>query len=58
MTYRDGDGELHVVVENPDGVEHGVRRVEVDGRECPDGIVLLTGAVGRREVRVIMGRSV
>ena len=57
VTYRDGEGELHVVVENPDHVEHGVRRVEIDGREAPDGTILLTGAAGRREVRVVMGSS-
>jgi cellobiose phosphorylase len=55
VTYRDGPGELHVVVENPDGVEHGIRRVEIDGRESEDAAVPLTGAAGRREVRVIMG---
>ncbi len=57
VTYRDGDGELHVVVENPDGVEHGVRRIEIDGRELPGLAVPLSGARGRREVRVLMGDS-
>ncbi|HEY3822382.1 MAG TPA: glucoamylase family protein [Polyangiaceae bacterium] len=57
VTYRDGDGELHVVVDNPDGVQRGVRRIEVDGREAPAGGIALTGATGRREVRVIMGSS-
>jgi cellobiose phosphorylase len=55
VTYRDGEGEIHILVENPDGVEHGVRRVEIDGRELPDFAVPLTGATGRREVRVVMG---
>jgi cyclic beta-1,2-glucan synthetase len=55
LTYRDGDGELHILVENPGGVEHGVRRVEIDGRESPGGRIALTGARGRREVRVVMG---
>ncbi len=55
VTYRDGQGDVHVVVENPDGVQHGVRRVEIDGRESPDRTILLTGAPGRREVRVVMG---
>jgi cyclic beta-1,2-glucan synthetase len=55
LTYRDGAGEVHVVVENPEGVEHGVRRVEIDGHESANGAVLLTGAAGRREVRVVMG---
>jgi cellobiose phosphorylase len=55
MTYRDGEGEVHIVVENPDGIEHGVRRVEIDGREAPGGRIPLTGAAGCREVRVVMG---
>jgi cyclic beta-1,2-glucan synthetase len=55
ITYRDGDGDVHVVVENPNGVERGVVRVEIDGRESPQRAIPLTGAAGRREVRVVMG---
>jgi cyclic beta-1,2-glucan synthetase len=55
VTYRDGEGEVHVVVENPDHVEHGVRRVAIDGRESADHAIALTGAPGRREVVVVMG---
>ncbi|HEX3345878.1 MAG TPA: hypothetical protein VHS09_14940, partial [Polyangiaceae bacterium] len=57
MTYRDGEGEIHVLVENPDRVERGVRRVEVDGRETSGGAIPLTGAPGRREVRVVLGQG-
>jgi cyclic beta-1,2-glucan synthetase len=55
VTYRDGDGEVHIVVENADGIEHGVRRVEIDGHESRDASIPLTGKAGRREVRVVMG---
>jgi cyclic beta-1,2-glucan synthetase len=55
LTYRDGAGELHIVIENPDGVEHGVRRVEIGGSVSADGVIPLTGEAGRREVRVVMG---
>jgi cyclic beta-1,2-glucan synthetase len=55
LDYRDGEGTVHVVVENPDGVETGVASVEVDGREAPDGVIPLTGAPGTRNVRVVMG---
>ncbi len=55
VTIRDGDGEVHVVVENPNGVERGVERVEVDGQPARGGAITLTGAAGRREVRVVMG---
>src|SRR5262249_8438116 len=46
VTIRDGEGEVHVVVENPKGVERGV----VEGGE-----IALTGAKGRREARVVLG---
>jgi cyclic beta-1,2-glucan synthetase len=55
VTLRDGDGEVHVVVENPSGVERGVERVEIDGQPARGGAIPLTGASGRREVRVVMG---
>ena len=55
VTYRDGQGEVHILVENPNGVEHGVERVEIDGRESSDRTIALTGAPGRREVLVRMG---
>jgi len=43
VTVRDGEGEVHVVVENPNRVQRG------KPQEIP-----LTGAPGRREHRVIM----
>ena len=56
LTYRHGEGEVHIVVENPSGVERGVQSVEVDGkRESSDATIALTGAAGRREVRVVLG---
>ena len=57
LTYRDGEGEIHIVVENPDHVEHGVLRVETDGKASPAGAIPLTGANGRREVLVVMGSA-
>jgi cyclic beta-1,2-glucan synthetase len=35
-TLRRGGSEYHIVVENPDGVNRGVTRVEVNGVERPD----------------------
>jgi len=43
VTVRDGEGEVHVVVENPNRVQRG------KPQEIP-----LTGAPGRREHRVVM----
>jgi len=55
VTYRDGEGAVHVVVENPRGVQRGVVSIEIDGKLAPDGVVPLTGRPGVREVRVVMG---
>ncbi len=55
IDYRDGEGVVHVVVENPERVARGVRSIELEGR--PIESVPLTGAPGRREVRVVMGRA-
>jgi cellobiose phosphorylase len=56
ITYRSRGTELHIMVENPDGVCRGVRRVEVDGIEQPDQLIPLEESSGRHEVRVVMGR--
>jgi cellobiose phosphorylase len=45
-----------IEVENPDGVEHGVRSVAVDGKEI-SGNVLPVADNGTCNVKVIMGRS-
>lgn len=53
-----GEGEVHVVVENPDGVSSGVARMTVDGVEVDSKRVRLDAGVGNglREVRVRLGR--
>jgi cyclic beta-1,2-glucan synthetase len=53
MTVRRESSEYRIVVENPDGVNRGVRLVEVDGiahREATIGL-----APGVHHVRVVMG---
>jgi cellobiose phosphorylase len=57
VTFRDGEGVVHVVVDNTQGVQRGVASIEVDGVRVPDGVVPLTGGPGVREVRVVMGQS-
>jgi cyclic beta-1,2-glucan synthetase len=57
VTYRDGEGAVHVRVENPNGVSRGVASIEIDGAPVADGVVPLTGRPGVREVRVVMGQS-
>ncbi len=46
---------FHIVVENPDGVNRGVRRVEMDGVERPGGLIA-SDSDGVHQVRVVMGR--
>jgi cyclic beta-1,2-glucan synthetase len=55
VTWRDGEGHLHITVENPDHVERGVRSIAVDGKRIEGQVVALTGAPGVREVRVVLG---
>jgi hypothetical protein len=42
-------------VENPQGVERGVRGVAVDGEAPGDGVVRLSDDGRGHEVRVVMG---
>jgi cyclic beta-1,2-glucan synthetase len=55
VRYRRGSAEYRIVVENPAGVERGVRGVTLDGRECPPGDVPLTDDGQRHEIRVVLG---
>jgi cyclic beta-1,2-glucan synthetase len=55
VTYRTAAAEFRIVVENPEGVCRGVRRIEVDGVECPDLLISLAGANGVHQVQVLLG---
>jgi cyclic beta-1,2-glucan synthetase len=55
ITYRYRSAVYLVRVENPNGVERGVRTVALDGRPVSDGGVELTDDGQRHEVRVQMG---
>jgi cyclic beta-1,2-glucan synthetase len=55
ITYRTDTAELHINVENPEGVSRGVRRVEVEGVEQADLLIPLKGVSGVHSVRVILG---
>jgi cyclic beta-1,2-glucan synthetase len=48
--------EFHITVENPDGVNQGVRSLEVDGMASGLRVVSLTDALGTHAVRVVLGR--
>jgi cyclic beta-1,2-glucan glucanotransferase len=47
--------EYHVVVENPEGVSKGVKRLEVNGVDQPDPVIRPVRDAGVVEVRVTMG---
>jgi cyclic beta-1,2-glucan synthetase len=55
VTYRDGATVYHIRVENPGGVNRGVRQVTLDGEVLPGVEVPLAGDGQPHEVRVVMG---
>jgi cyclic beta-1,2-glucan synthetase len=57
LEYRHHSTTYRCGVENPDGVEMGVREVWLDGQRMEDGAVPLSDDGGTHEVRVLMGRS-
>jgi predicted small metal-binding protein len=57
LIYRVGDTYFHIQVENPDGVNSGVKQVELDGEILPDGQIPLSLDGRRHQVRVLMGNG-
>ena len=57
IRYRHGSSVFHITVINPNGVESGVVRVEVDGAEQGGGEVVLRDDGKEHQVRVVMGSS-
>jgi cyclic beta-1,2-glucan synthetase len=55
MTYRDGETVYQIRVENPNGVNRGVRQVWIDGEESPGGEIPLDGDGQQHQVKVLMG---
>ncbi len=56
IEYRYGLSSYAIAVRNPDGVSHGVTRVDVDGRRATNGVVVLADDGARHEVVVTMGK--
>jgi cyclic beta-1,2-glucan synthetase len=54
MTYRNGAAVYEIEVQNPGGVNMGVREVLLDGRVLADGVIPLSEE-GEYEVVVVMG---
>ena len=55
LTYRFRRTAYHVRVENPDGVNRGIRQIMLNGLSLPDNRIPLTDDGRQHEVRVIMG---
>jgi cellobiose phosphorylase len=57
IVYRQGETLYRIRVENPQGVQRGVREASLDGKPLPDGRIPLLGDGREHEVRVIMGEG-
>jgi cyclic beta-1,2-glucan synthetase len=57
MRYRHGEAIYDIQVENPDGVQHGISFVELDGRRCAEGVIGLDPALAAHKVLVRMGAA-
>ena len=55
LTYRDGETSYRIRVENPDGVNRGVKRVTLDGEVLPGEEIPLLGDGRWHKVHVQMG---
>ena len=56
MRYRHGEAIYEIQVENPDGRERGVSRVEMDGRHVPDGVIALHRDLVKHRILIRMGK--
>jgi cellobiose phosphorylase len=57
VRYRYGAATYQIRVENPDGVNGGVRQVIVDGEEQPERSIPLIDDGAEHDVRVVLGAS-
>lgn len=55
VRYRFGEAIYDIHVENPDGVQHGVAWVELDGRRLDEPVIHMDRSALKHSVRVRMG---
>jgi len=55
LTYRDGETSYQIRVENPDGVNRGVKQMTLDGEPLSGRDIPLAGDGGQHRVHVLMG---
>jgi cyclic beta-1,2-glucan synthetase len=58
LTYRSGETTYSIVIENPQRVSRGVRRVDLDGSELPSGEIPVLNDGSQHTVRVLLGSVV
>jgi len=57
VTFKPSRTAYRIVVENPDGVCRGVKRIEVDGRDLTGQDISLADDGGEHAVRVLLGTA-
>ena len=57
VRYRHGEAVYEIQVENPDGCQHGVAWVEIDGRRQPQNVIPLVRALVKHRILVRMGAA-
>ena len=55
VTYRADETTFHIRVDNPSGVNRGVKQTTLDGKVLPENKLPLLGDGGEHEVHVLMG---
>jgi cyclic beta-1,2-glucan glucanotransferase len=55
VTYRDGETTYEIRVDNPSGINRGVKQVTLDGKVLAGNEILLLGDGGHHNVSVLMG---
>ena len=55
LRYRHGEAVYEIQVENPQGCEHGVAWVEMDGRRLPGKMIPLERSLVKHHIVVRMG---
>ena len=55
LTFRDGDTSYHIRVENPEGVNRGVKQVKLDGKHLPKKDIHLLNDRQEHSVNILMG---
>jgi cyclic beta-1,2-glucan synthetase len=55
MTYRYGQTTYVIQVDNPDGVNRGVRQILLDGSDAPNGVIPLVDDAQCHQVKVVLG---